>query len=647
MNNYFVSNGNFNPYDNNQQKELLSWLSKQPIDKIDDYVWQIQKPFYREKPVGWIQFLYDKNYMGNLFYNNGKSGLYPYWVDVGSKIYPTWFYQAYQLLLMSLAIGTGKSTFMNAIALYASYLLACLNNPAEYYGLLKMDIITMAFFSTIKDLVYDVNWTKYSEALTISPWWKNRLKLDDIEPKVKSLDLFEHFAVQLGTRTQHAISRDVLLAFIDEGNQHVTSDQVEKNFNELMKRRESRFQKGFTVPGIVVVGSSPQGPDDFIFRTIKRYEKDPTCLILNDISEWEVKKTAKQYCGKTFKLFIGDNKTQDAKILSSDEVLDSYDPTLLRDIPIEYYQEFETDLIGSIRDKLGLRSVQTAAWFKSRQSIAEVCLLPNLLNQDVIELSVFDSYKQIVELTNMDVLKSMLELGIPYFLGIDYGYNHDKFGFSLASSLKILKDEYYERQFIVPAAAAFKAKDMRGVPSKAFEQYIDWLSGEGLKIKLAVSDKPGTVTLQNLLIQGIDVKYYSVDTHKEPWEIIRTLIYSKHIKLPKNDLMVTEFSNVQDTGIKIDHPKTMVHNDRTIEGSKDTIDSIANSIYHSYINMPYETSETFLYNTEKMFDTIKQQQFINLLRQQQMESINNNNSNNMIHTPFNNSFNSSPPTFRI
>ena len=649
-NNYFVSNGNFNPASSEHQEELRKWLAKQPVDKIDDYSWEVLKPFYREKPVDWIQFLYDKEYMGNLFYNNGSSAMYPYWVEVGYKCYPKWFYQAYQLLLMSLAIGVGKSTFMNALGLYNAHLLACLNNPADFYGLLRTETIVMAFFSTTKDLLYNVNWPKFSEALCISPWWKKRLNLNDIEPKVKSLDLFDNFAIQLGTRTQHAISRDVLIAFIDEGNQQITSNQVEKNFNELMKRRESRFQNGLSVPGIVVVGSSPQGPDDFIFRTIKQYRKDPTCLVLNDVSEWEVKKGAKHYCGTTFKIYVGDNKTQDARILSPNEDTTQLEQNLIKEIPIEYYKEFETDLTGSIRDKLGLRSAPTSAWFKSRQSIAEAITLPNLLKSNVpflnaIELSVFDSYKSIVELTDMDVLKAMIDRRLPYYIGMDYGYNHDKFGFALATNIRILREDKYDRFFRVPCAMAFKAKDGRGVPSKAVEDYIDWLKGEGLLIELVTSDKPGIVTLQNLTIKGFKTEYMSVDTSKDPYTIIRTLIYSKHIDLPQNDLMVTEFSNLQDTGDKVDHPKNMVHNDRTIEGSKDTADAITQAVYKAYMGIPFETSEDFLGNTEKLLETIRQQQFIEEMKKRQeqqnpfipqfsMNNINMGSNNYVGHSNF-------------
>lgn len=659
MSNYFISNGEFNPNSSEHQEDLKRWLAQQPVDKLDEYSWQVLKPFYREKPVDWIQFLYDKQYMGNLFYNNGSSAMYPYWVDVGCKCYPKWFYQAYQLLLMSLAIGVGKSTFMNALALYNAHLLGCLNNPADYYGLLRTETIVMAFFSTTKDLLYQVNFPKFSEALCISPWWKKRLNLNETEPKVKSLDLFDNFAIQLGTRTQHAISRDVLIAFIDEGNQHITSNQVENNFNELMKRRESRFQNGLSVPGIVVVGSSPQGPDDFIFRTIKQYQKDPTCLVLNDVSEWEVKKGVKQYSGKTFKIYIGDNKTQDARILAINEDSSLLEQNLIREIPIEYYKEFETDLIGSIRDKLGLRSTQTSAWFKSRQSIVEAMTLPNLLNPntlnlgiDAIELSVFDSYKSIIALTNMEVLEALIKIGLPYYIGMDYGYNHDKFGFAMATNVRVLKEDRYDRYFRVPCAMAFKAKDGRGVPSTAVEDYIDWLKGEGLQISLITSDKPGTVTLQNLVIKGFNTEYLSVDTSKDPYTIIRTLVYNKHIELPQNELMVTEFSNLQDVGDKIDHPKTMTHNGIAIEGSKDTTDAITQAVYKAYMGLPFETSENYLDNTSLLLDTIKQQQFIENMKKQHEQnpftpqfSVNNNYNANILFN--NNSSKKFTPQFHL
>lgn len=591
-----------------EYNDLINWLSQQPSDKIDEYAWQKLKPYYREKPVNILQFLYDKEYMGNVYLKkDGKSALYPYWVNLLTKIFPIWCYMPYQLLLMSCSIGVGKSTLLAAMQQYMAHLMGCLKNPAEYYGLMSTDTIVMAMFSTTKDLLFSVSWPKFADGLVLSPWFQRRLGISDQIKKSVSMDLFDNFSIQVGTRVQHAISRDILIAMIDEGNQEITNNQVVKNFNELMKRRESRFQKGFMVPGLVCVASSPQGPDDFISTCIEEYKNDPSVLILDNVAQWEVKRGVKHYCGRTFKLFLGDNKTQDAFIIPKGADTSAMDQTLIREIPIEHYKEFASPqgLHSAIRDILGLRSTAVSAWLPSRQAINEVMTEENLFLDDEIHLSVFDSFTMIVESTNIALLDKIIEVGLPVNIGLDYGRTHDGFGLAIANSTRVFDGLNYGRKYTVYGIVDFYAKDKRGVPSKAIQDYISWLADRGLKIRCISYDRPGVETAQNLIIKGFTTDYLSVDTSYDPYTILRAVIMSQQIRMPYHSKLLTELANLQDTGKKVDHPDIMFHEGKKCEGSKDLADALASAVYKSFQQVPLETSYEILEKTQKALDAVK------------------------------------------
>ena len=306
--------------------------------ELYDVIWDIEKDFWREKPVDIWTFLYHPHFLGNLYNKNGVSKIYPFWMRLMADLYPSPFYTKYNEVLLSTAIGLGKSTITcGAIGAYEQYKLLCLKNPAEYYGLLSNSIVVTALFSSTMDLVTGVNWPKLRDSMMVSPWFKERLNLNDQEPKIKSLDLDKNVSIQLGSRTQHAISRDVLIAIVDEGNAGVLNDQVQENYNEIYRRRKSRFEDGFRVPGLLLACSSPKSEDDFINSRIKREEGNPGVLIVDNVAEWDVKD--KGYCGKKFWIFMGDDKT-DGHVLVGGEKLGDYDTQLLLHAPIETLPEF-------------------------------------------------------------------------------------------------------------------------------------------------------------------------------------------------------------------------------------------------------------------------------------------------------------------
>lgn len=581
------------------QKEL-DQLAKDIVnnEKYDDVIWELEKDYFHERPVDIWTFLYHSHFLGNLFNDNGKSKIYPFWMRVMSDLYPSPFYTKFNECLISCAIGLGKSTITcSAITAYEVYKLLCMKNPAEYYGLLSNSVIVTALFSSTMELVTGVNWPKLRDAMIMSPWFKKRLNLSDVEPKIKSLDLDKNVAIQIGSRTQHAISRDVLIAIVDEGNAGVLNDQVRDNYNEIYKRRKSRFESGFRVPGLLLACSSPKGEDDFINSRIKREEKNPAVLVIDNIAEWDVKD--KNYCGKKFRLFIGDD-SQDGRCLEDNESLEQFNPELVLEAPIETKPEFEKDFVGALRDIAGRRSVPATSLFKSRTKINKAFDGLNIFTRDIIELDVhatLDDIKPFLSYTN---IKTFLQRKYSRFLSVDFGLNHDKFGFAMGyakypDNVETTDATYIDKEYVVEGAVAFKAKTKEGVPSAAVRQLIRYFRTLGFPIQLITADKPGQVMLQDLLRDGFTVQYLSVDTDRRPYFVFKDQVSLGTVKGPDNALLKWECSHIIDDGKKCDHPQKVIggwcseNADMTVEGSKDTSDACCAMIYSAFTN-PIQTN---------------------------------------------------------
>lgn len=576
--------------------EVVSTLKTQK--EIDDVIWDCDKEHFHERPVDIWTFLYHPHFLGNLFNNNGKSMIYPFWARLMGDLYPSPFYNKYNEVLISTAIGLGKSTVTcSAIANYEQYKLLCLKNPAEYFGLLSNSIVVTALFSSTMDLVTGVNWPKMRDAMMISPWFKKRLNLSDQDPKIKSLDLDKNVSIQLGSRTQHAISRDVLIAIVDEGNAGVLNDQVRDNYNEIHRRRKSRFENGFRVPGLLLACSSPKAEDDFINSRIKREEGNPGVLVVDNISEWQVKD--KGYCGRKFWVFTGDDK-QDGHIIRPGEKLANYDEKLLLHPPIEVMPEFEKDFMGALRDIAGRRSVSSTTFFKSKEKIANAFNGLNIFNKDIIELDVRATLEDIKPYLNYSVIQQFLLNKYSRFIGIDFGLNGDKFGFAMGyakypDGTEKLDRKYIDKHYVVEAATAFKAKTQEGVPSAAIRELIRYFRLLGFPIQLCTADKPGQVMLQDLLRDGFTVQYLSVDVSRSPYLTLKDQVSLGTISGPDNSLLRWEISKLQDSGLKVDHPSEVIggwekgDEDKVFPGSKDTSDAVCQIVYSAFVN-PVQTN---------------------------------------------------------
>lgn len=566
--------------------------------ELSDIIWELEKNEWLERPVDIWTFLYHPEFLGSLFNDNGKSTIYPFWMRLMDYVYPTPFHNRVDELLISCAIGLGKSTITcSCFAAFELYKLLCLKNPAKYYGLLSNSVIVEALFSTTMELVTGVNWPKLRDAMIMSPWFKKRLNLSDTAPKIKSLDLTPNVAVQIGSRTQHAISRDVLIAIVDEGNAGVLNDQVRDNYNEIYKRRKSRFESGFRVPGLLIACSSPKGEDDFINSRITREAGNPKTFVVDNIAEWDVKD--KGYCGKKFYLFIGDDK-QDGHPLVKGERPDDFPDELILKAPVEALPEFQKDFVGALRDIAGRRSVPATSLFKSRDKITKAFSGKNIFKKDIIELDVNATVEDIKPYLNYSFIRECIQRKYNRFIGIDFGLNGDKFGFAIGygkypDNYETADKRYINKEYVIEGATAFKAKTKEGVPSAAVREMIRYFANIGFPIQLITADKPGQVMLQDLLRDYFNVEYLSVDTSRVPYHVLKDQVTLGTITGPNNALLRWELKSLKDDGNKIDHPMEVIGGwDKsnagiTVPGSKDTSDAVCQLIYKAFTT-PIQTN---------------------------------------------------------
>ena len=149
--------------------EILNQITKTgSSSKLDN----ILNEDWDEIPVDIHTFLHDKRYLGNALYDNeGRFTIFPYWESKLEEIFPDNISTRYNTIILTGAIGLGKSTIAVICLLYLLYRLLCLKDPYLYYGLQPIDKITVSFINITIDNAKGVSGDKMNQMLLSSEWF--------------------------------------------------------------------------------------------------------------------------------------------------------------------------------------------------------------------------------------------------------------------------------------------------------------------------------------------------------------------------------------------------------------------------------------------------------------------------------------------
>lgn len=336
---------------------LLDTLKGNP-DKLK-LLWELD---YSRKPISIQQFITDPDYFGPLCYpksaDSTLESLFPVWRDELDFLFNT--ENNINEVVVTGAIGTGKTTYAIVALAYKLYTLTCLRDPFEYYGLMRgTSAFVFGLFNATRELSSNVHVAKIIGAFNSCKYfrWITQGSVEELARESGVLHFPNSIKFAFGSRAVHALGQDIIGGLLDEMNfQTVTdnSNQARDLYRNTMRRIESRFPArpgvGRKSPGLLFLVSSRKSDEDFLDQHIKEHQSPTTRVI--SYSVWEAKKHIKGlYSGKTFRMLIGDDRHR-SRILEEHEV----DPEGYRvvHVPIEFKKDFQEDPDGSIMDLAGI-----------------------------------------------------------------------------------------------------------------------------------------------------------------------------------------------------------------------------------------------------------------------------------------------------
>lgn len=534
---------------------------------------------YEERMPTIMEFITSPRYLGKVLVDgDGNLSVYPIWVEALKEIYPTPYTTSGLEIFLAGGIGLGKTTCAKIITLYDIAHLLCLKNPHRSFKLLPTTIIRYMLMNATKALAGDVLLGEILEWIENSPFFRDKLSTKGDTLFIKKID------IGMGSRGKDALGQATVGAIFSEINDMtVVHGQADDVFDTIYTRMKSRFDgKGRPMIGHIIIDSSNKGVRSFSdIRIEQKVEKEQNDFIVFKYPHWAAKWHLGGYSGVFFKVFAGDQH-KDPCIIEDDiepQILALYDPSRIIDVPVEHRQEFEFNIIKSLRDLAGVSTFGTWSFISSTEVLEAAAGHVNPVSRDsAIVLDFFDEEQQLADYIDLDRLLFLNQA--TRFIHLDLGIKSDSTGIA-CSYLKEYRDfEIYDpvtskritvRSPVIDTEWVMEITCVPGqeVPIYKLKNFILTMNQKGYQIGCVSTDGYQSTNLrQDLTLAGIEAQLISVDRNKDPYNNLRNAILEGRYIMPNHPKLKKELKELEELDGKYDHPS---------DGSKDVADAACGS----------------------------------------------------------------------
>lgn len=574
---------------------------------------------WAEIPVDIETFLHDKKYLGNALYDNeGRFTLYPYWEEKLKEIFPDNLTTRYNTIILTGAIGLGKSTIAVICLLYLLYRLLCLKDPYLYYGLQPIDKITISLMNITIENAKGVALDKMNQMILSSEWFLTHGEMagtTNLEYRPE-----KHIELIAASSNNQVIGRAVFANFTDEVNFGLTSDveKLKKKQKQLISqidaRMASRFLRGTYLPTLNIIASSKNSDQSFLEDYIENKRKNnSTTTLIVDEPQWVV--DSRKDSDVHFYVAIGNRELANELLPldASEEMVNEFRNKgyKLYEVPIGYREKFEDNIDGSITDIIGvatqsgMKYISGARWKEAKSDLFE-----NPFTKEIIQCGTgkedTSQYSDYFDLTKIpSAIRSK-----PLFIHLDMsqgnGGKGDRTGISgifiISKKPKIEGEEASKELFFrLGFHVGIQAPKGQSISFDKHRTFIRWLRNKGFKIKGVSSDTYQNGQLsQQLIADGFDYKVISVDRLDSESKVqlqyayFKSTLYDRRIEIYNDCKELTE----EVLGLERESDGHINHPNNGTYGSKDMIDSVVGALWNAS-----QHAEEFAFDYGESFDT--------------------------------------------
>lgn len=558
-----------------------------------------EKEQYEEIPVSMEQWMTDDNYFGR-----PCEGLWPSIREDLLEIHSG----DYNEVILSGAIGIGKSTLGEISLCRQLYEIGCLRNPQRTYGLRSGSTIALVNFSVSEKLAQKVVFDAISENIKMSPWFSKNFNPERTKSELR---FPKNIWVTCSSSTPHSVlGLNVIAAILDETNfmgelskdqrsgykkwEHIDNAQI--LYTSIKRRIKSRFEMFGRLPGILLLISSKRTVSDFTERRILE-AGDEKHVFVSERALWEAKPD--RYDGSPrFKVIVG-NESFGSRIVKSDEDLIEAKEKECRiiDVPIDFKSDFEKDLDQSLRDLAGVATESVYPFIRRREKIEESidttkqhpCVNIQWVFGEPLEIQ----WERLVRKVD-GIVKPLQSPNAVRHIHIDPSLTGDSAGFAVGHiesyvdvrRRDVLNEMTVERapfividfllKIIPPPGGEIVIAELRNL---VYEFHEHGFSIGFVSMDSYIKADP----IQILSSKGFKSAHVSMDLSVLPYQTLKDCLYDNRLRMYRYDPVITELRELEYSvrKKKVDHRE---------DSSKDVSDSLAGVVYtlsnNSYAEMP-------------------------------------------------------------
>jgi hypothetical protein len=605
------------------------------------HVWRLD---YMREPVSLATFLDDPYYLGEIHKPTAENpGMWPEWrktlirdFDLKSKVHN---------LVITGSLGIGKTSMMTTLLLYRLYIATCLRNPQHFFDIAQGSDIVYVILSVTKEAVKDTAFGYAMNYMAQSGYFREqcgydpnlqysgfRIPINNSLPSGRSSGL----KIIAGSKSQHALGRNVVGVGLDEGNFRLEHDPdltAYQLYDTVRTRIANRFQKlaGF-LPALCVIASSASDESSFTEKVIKEIHEanSPKTEIVYRHAIYKIKRHALKLIGWWFKVAHG-LKNMEPFILegfynedgtplavgtvvqkSSGEPLtctrhEEPPPGAMTElVPGDHWEAYRRNCRAQLQNLSGISTGGSHRLFPSMMDV-EWCLaqsaregVPDPMNTGVGMFPMSSEDK----LNVWDYLnhKSFLTLVASRVQPIRHPYNLRYAHLDLAKSTMaglaichlvghqlitgLVKDgePFQEYRLIVEYdfILTITAGGAKPINLEKIQRFFFWLRDMcGYRFgKVSADMYQSQAPLQALEAKGFVVDELSIDRDKSAYTAWRMGFEERRVRLSRNHQMLREAEELLEMDKKFDHPP---------DGSKDTTDAAAGAFFNA-INSDEKTT---------------------------------------------------------
>lgn len=558
------------------------------------------------------------------------SNIYSYWKDVVIDIFSRPEDQRINQVILTGALGTGKSTTAVLIILRVIYELSCYKNISALFNLFGVSRIAFAYLSVTREQAQNTGFALLSEWIDSIPYFRENFKRKD---KLDSMIVWpeERLFITYGSVANHFIGMNLIGSILDEANFFNGRSKEEHDFkmnskvSELYTQIITRSQSRFIINGVnysmSVLVSSSTVESSFTEERIAE-AKDDVHTYIAAPALWDVKPW--NYKGKYFYVFTGGDNIDPFVIKTPDNinmllasknlnVLENLTvdnmiavlPTIIKSsiikVPEEHLQAFQGNITIALQDLAGY-SVSAANKLFNSHAAYNSCISPEIIHPFSCEQIILSTTKEQYQDGFMPIKSYLLSnikfnrLDMPRYMHLDLALTGDSLGISMCyisgwQSIYKQSSNYekldgttgeIEDEIRIPIITYdFMLRiNPPNKPNKIslskVRDFIIYLRNE-LKIKfgLITADQfQSEQLLQELSELGIKTGSLSVDRTPDAYLSFTNLIYEGRVNLYDYAPFKQELFGVvyYPAKKKVDHTAT---------GSKDVADSVVGSAYNA------------------------------------------------------------------